>query len=159
MNATGVNTTRVNATCTKVFFDTSVLVAAFVPAHPRHERAFDRFRKALVGECHMLTSAHNIAELYAVLTTLPLSPRIAPSAAARIVRENLERKAEIIPITVNHYFESVQQLGQTGLSGGVIYDAVACRAAVDAGAELILTYNPKDFRRVLTDARVRVEEP
>ena len=34
----------------KAFFDTSVLVAAFVPSHPRHKRAFDRVRRTFSGK-------------------------------------------------------------------------------------------------------------
>jgi len=135
----------------KVFFDTSVLVAAFVPAHPRHERAFDRFRRARSGRNRTLTSAHNLAELYSVLTTLPLSPRLAPSAAARIIRENLEAHAD--------YRAVVHDLGEAGLAGGIISDALACRAAIRAGAEVILTFNPRDFRRVWPDAGIKIEEP
>jgi len=143
----------------KVFFDTSVLVAAFVPAHPRHERAFERLRRARSGKDRLLTSAHNLAELYSVLTTLPLSPRISPAAAARIIRENLEAHAEIKPVTVADYRAVVRDLGDAGLAGGIIYDALACRAAIRAGAEVILTFNPKDFRRVWPNAGIRIEEP
>jgi len=143
----------------KAFFDTSVLVAAFVPMHPRHERAFDRVRRALLGEYRLLTSAHNLAEVYSVLTTLPLSPRISPSAAARIIRENLERYAEIVPLEVADYRDVVHYLADAGLGGGIIYDALAYRAAIQAGAEVVLTFNPKDFRRVWPDSGIRIEEP
>ena len=143
----------------KVFFDTSVLVAAFVPAHPRHERAFDQMRRARSGKDRMLTSAHNLAEVYSVLTTLPLSPRISSAAAARIIRENLEGRADVQPLAAADYLEVVRHLGDAGLAGGIIYDAVVCRAAVRAGAEMILTFNPKDFRRVWPDSGIRIEEP
>lgn len=143
----------------KVFFDTSVLVAAFVPAHPRHERSIDRFRRALSGEYQMLASAHNLAEVYSVLTTLPLSPRIAPASAARIIRENMEQHVEIVPVTVADYLAVVHHLGDAGLAGGIVYDALACHAAIQAGATLILTFNPKDFRRLWPDAGIRIEEP
>ena len=143
----------------KVFFDTSVLVAAFVPAHPRHERAFDRVRRALSGEYRLLTSVHNLAEIYSVLTTLPLSPRIAPAAAARIIRENLEERADVQPLAAADYLEVVRHLGDAGLAGGIVYDAVVCRAAIRAGADVLLTFNPKDFRRVWPDSGIRIEEP
>jgi predicted nucleic acid-binding protein len=143
----------------KVFFDTSVLVAACVPAHPRHDRAFERVRRALSGDDRLLTAAHSLAEVYSVLTTLPLSPRISPGAAARIIRENLEGRAEILPLTVADYLAVVRDLGDQGLPGGVIYDALACRAAVAGGAEVILTFNAKDFRRAWPGAGIRIEEP
>ena len=143
----------------KVFFDTSVLVAAFVPAHPRHERAFERVRRARSGEYRMLTSTHNLAEVYSVLTTLPLSPRISPPVAARIIRENLEEHAEIIPVSVDDYRDAVHHLGDAGLPGGIVYDALVCRAAITAGAAVILTFNLKDFRRVWPDSGMKIEEP
>ncbi len=143
----------------KVFFDTSVLVAAYVPAHPRHERAFARVRRALFGEDRLLTSSHNLAEVYSVLTTLPLSPRIPPSAAARIIRENLELHAEIMPVTVADYRDVVRHLGDAGLAGGIVYDALSFRVAMLAGAEVLLTFNPRDFRRLWPDSGIRIEEP
>lgn len=143
----------------KVFFDTSVLVAAFVPVHPRHEPAFDRVRRAFAGEYSLLTSTHNLAELYSVLTTLPLSPRVAPAAAARIIRENLEGRAEIVPLDAADYREVIYRLAEAGLGGGIVYDALARRAAIRAGAEVIVTLNQKDFRRVGPDSEIRIEEP
>ena len=143
----------------KVFFDTSVLVAAFVPAHPRHERAFDRVRRARSGEYRLLTSTHNLAEVYSVLTTLPLSPRVSPPAAARIIRENLEEQAEIVPVSAVDYRDVVRHLGDAGLAGGIVYDALVFRAAITAGAAVLLTFNLKDFRRVWPDSGIRVEEP
>jgi predicted nucleic acid-binding protein len=141
------------------FFDTSVLVAAYVPAHPRHERAFDRVRRARSGEYRMLTSAHCLAELYSVLTTLPLSPRISPGAAARIIRENLEGQAGLLPAAVDDYLAVIRRLGDDGLAGGIVYDALACQVAVEGGADVIFTFNAKDFRRALPRGGIRVEEP
>lgn len=62
----------------KVLFDTSVLVAALVKPHPAHTRAFPWLKKAKSGELTMIVSSHTLAEIYAVLTTLPVSPRITP---------------------------------------------------------------------------------
>ena len=119
------------------------------------------FRPPVMRRCHprLLTSAHNLAEVYSVLTTLPLSPRISPAAAARIIRENLERHAEIKPLAAADYRDVVHHLGDAGLAGGIVYDALVCRSAIRAGAEVIFTFNPKDFCRVWPDAGIRIEEP
>jgi predicted nucleic acid-binding protein len=143
----------------KVFFDTSVLVAALVREHPRHEPAFDRLRRTCSGPDTMLTSGHTLAELFAVLTTLPVSPRIAPGAAARLIGESVETHAEIVTLAPADYRETVRRLGDLGLSGGIIYDALACCAAVRAKADLILTFNTKDFRRAWPEVEASVEEP
>ena len=143
----------------KAFFDASVLVAAFVPAHPRHERAFERVRQAFSGETRMQVCTHTLAEVYSVLTTLPLSPRISPAAAARIVREDIEARAELQPLEADDYLAVVRSLGDAGLAGGVVYDALVLRAAQLAGAEVVYTFNPKDFLRVWPEGGIRVEEP
>ena len=66
----------------KVFADTSVLVAAMVKAHPHHARAFPWLSKARQHSIELVVATHTLAELYAVLTSLPVQPRIAPGAAS-----------------------------------------------------------------------------
>jgi len=143
----------------KVFFDTSVLVAALVREHPRHERAFARLRATLSGKDRMLTSAHNLAELYSVLTTLPVSPRIATGVAARLIRENVEAHAELVTVSAAIYRETIRHLAERGVAGGIVYDAIACRAAAKAGSDVILTFNTKDFLRAWPESGLTIEEP
>ncbi|HEY5999043.1 MAG TPA: PIN domain-containing protein [bacterium] len=143
----------------RVYFDTSVLVAALVREHPRHERAFARLLRARSGGDRLLTSGHTLAELFAVLTTLPVSPRIAPAAAGRLVRESVEAHADVVALSVADYRETVRRLADLGFCGGIIYDALACQAATRARADLLLTFNLKDFRRVCPEGGLRIEEP
>jgi len=58
----------------KVLLDTSVLVAAMVESHPAHERSLSWLQRIKKGSDTGLVSAHTIAELYAILTTLPMKP-------------------------------------------------------------------------------------
>jgi predicted nucleic acid-binding protein len=60
----------------RILLDTSVLVAAMVEAHPAHMRALPWLQKAQGGTDTWLVAAHSLAELYAILTTLPVRPRI-----------------------------------------------------------------------------------
>jgi len=73
----------------KVLFEISVLVAALVASHPHHSRAFPWLRKANEGEIELLISSHAIAELYAVLSTLPDSPRVTPGLVWRLMHESV----------------------------------------------------------------------
>ncbi|HDH87226.1 MAG: hypothetical protein DRG35_02195 [Deltaproteobacteria bacterium] len=59
----------------KTLFDTSVLVAAIVEPHSMHTRALPWLQRAKAGEIDFLAASHTLAELYAVLATLPLKPR------------------------------------------------------------------------------------
>ena len=67
----------------RTLFDTSVLVAACIEGHPKHERALPWLSKAKAQEFEFVVSSHTLAELYAVLTTLPVKPRISPNVSWR----------------------------------------------------------------------------
>lgn len=62
----------------KVLLDTSVLVAGMVEAHPYHAQGMRWLKRVIQGEIQGIVAAHTLAELYAVLTALPVEPRIAP---------------------------------------------------------------------------------
>jgi predicted nucleic acid-binding protein len=51
----------------RVLFDTSILVAAMVEAHPMHAAAWTCIKRAKDGLDSGLVAAHSVAELYAVL--------------------------------------------------------------------------------------------
>ena len=59
----------------RVLFDTSALVAAIVEGHPQHDRAFPWLDKARKGALTYFVASHSLAELYAVLSTYPVSLR------------------------------------------------------------------------------------
>ena len=143
----------------KVLLDTSVLVAALVEAHPRHDQAFpwlSRLRQeGILGSI----SAHSIAETYAVLSALPVSPRITPSAAWALIEHSVLPFVGTVALTGTETGEVARRLSRQGLSGGIVYDALIAEAAVKAGVEVLLTLNPRDFRRVVLADRPELREP
>ena len=132
----------------KVLLDTSALVAAMVEAHPAHARVVPWLEKAAAGSLELAVSAHTLAELYAVLTTLPTKPRIKPTQARTLIGRNVEDTAKIVTLTVAEYGEVLDRMTKLGLSGGVVYDALIARAAEKAGVDRLVTLNAADFRRV-----------
>jgi predicted nucleic acid-binding protein len=132
----------------RVFFDTSVLVAALLEAHPRHTEAAAWLRRAKAGEVEFLITSHSLAELYATLSALPARPRLSPADAWRLVQENVASAARLIALSPADYAKTIERASEKGLSGGVIYDALIARAAEKADAERLLTLNQADFRRV-----------
>jgi predicted nucleic acid-binding protein len=101
----------------KVLLDTSVLIAAFVEAHPNHLRALPWLRRVRNGRDVGIVAAHSIAEAYSVLTTLPHRPRITPSIAERVIGENLLSKLQISALSGRDYATVVGRLAKAGLSG------------------------------------------
>ncbi len=132
----------------RVLFDTSVLVASVIEAHPLHDRCLPWLEKARRQAIEFLVAAHSIAELYAVLSAYPTRPRIAPGVAARLVRENVAAAAEVVALSGADYESAIQATAEMSLSGGVVYDALIARAAQKAKVAKLLTLNPRDFLRV-----------
>ncbi len=132
----------------RVLFDTSVLVAGVVEAHPLHDRCLPWLEKARRESIDFLVAAHSIAELYAVLSAYPTRPRIAPGVAARLVRENVIALAESVALSASDYEAAIQAAAELSLSGGVVSDALIARAAQKAKADRLLTLNARDFIRV-----------
>ena len=143
----------------KILFDTSVLVAALVESHPAHKRAFPWLKKATAKEFDMIVAAHTIAELYAVLSTLPIKPRISPLIARKLIRENIVTTAKIISLTPREYISVIKQISELGLSGGITYDALIARVAQKAKAERLLTLNADHFARVWPDGDKLIAVP
>lgn len=143
----------------KILLDTSVLVAALVEPHPQHSRALPWLKKAKAEAFELVVSSHTIAELYAVLTTLPVSPRITPGLAWRLIHESVEPSASVVSLTSTDYLTTIKRMSDIGLSGGAVYDALIVKAAQKSEAERILTFNVRDFKRIWPEGGARIAAP
>lgn len=143
----------------RVLFDTSVLVAALLGSHPNHSQAISWLKRAKSGEFEFLVSTHTLAELYAVLSSLPVKPRIDPATAQRLVYENVGVTAQPVSLTPEEYLLTIRHIAELGLSGGMIYDAIIARAAETSGADQLLTLNRSHFERVWPEGRSRIFAP
>jgi len=132
----------------KILFDTSVLISGMIEAHPFHAQGFEWLRRAKEKEFEWAVCAHTLAELYASLTSMPLRPTINPETAERLISENIQKVARVIFLTNNDYQQVIKTLSKSGMSGGIVYDALIARAAEKFGADHLLTHNRKDFLRL-----------
>lgn len=142
----------------KYLFDSSVLIAAIVEPHPMHNRAFPWLKKAKTGVFDWVVAGHSIAEIYSVLTTLPLSPKIYPAAAWRLIYENIPKQI-ITSLTTSEYLSTIKILSESGLAGGIVYDALIVKVAQKSKADKILTFNTEDFERVWYQDKERIISP
>jgi predicted nucleic acid-binding protein len=141
-------------------FDTSSLVAAFVESHPAHPAAWEWLERVLEGAHTGLVATHTLAELYAVLTRLPLRPAVPPHTALELLEANL-RGFQAVTLSAADYRSVLKRLAGLGLTGGAVYDALIAQAALKAKAEQIVTLNPGHFQRLGAEvaALVVVPEP
>ena len=95
-----------------------------------------------------MIASDTLAELYAVLSTLPIKPRISPAVAWRLIHENIEAVSNVISLTSSEYSTVIKRLSESGLIGGVVYDALIAKIAQKAGVKRLLTFNSDRFKRV-----------
>ena len=143
----------------KILLDTSVLVAAMVESHPAHQRALSWLQKIGDPTHEGLVAAHSIAELYAVLTSLPVKPRISPSVARRLIDHNVLKQCKVLSLSAEDYVAIVEHLSEIEILGGATYDALIFYAAVKADADRVVTFNVKDFVRVYPTFADKVVSP
>lgn len=130
----------------KLCFDTSVLVAALVQAHPHHGLAFPRLKSVHDGKVAGAITTHALAELFATLTALPLKPKIAPGEVRRLMNRDIGAHFEVIQLTAEMYEEALDLTVRQGLASGAIYDALHLTGARSAGCDHLLTLNLKHFQ-------------
>jgi predicted nucleic acid-binding protein len=140
----------------KAFLDTSVLVATFYGDHEHHAPSLDlfvRFRRK-----QACCSTHSLAEVYATLTGMPGKWRVGGDAALLFLRDIRERLT-LVSLGGREYFELLEEAGAAHLVGGAIYDAVLGKCALKAKAEILYTWNAKDFMRLSPAIAARVKLP
>jgi predicted nucleic acid-binding protein len=140
----------------KILFDSSVLIAAFVESHPKHKSALSLLLKAKEKEFELIVSSHTVLEIYSVLTSAPFKPKITPLIAKQLIENNIKNIAKTIYLTDENYFDIVEKMSNSNLSGGIVYDAIIVECALKAKADEILTINPKDFLRLTNAIPIKV---
>lgn len=113
---------------TALALDTSVAIPLLVATHRAHiavSRWCDGRDVALSG--------HALAETYSVLTRLPGDVRLAPADAARLIGERFAAPLLLAPDAAARLPEV---LGELGIAGGAVYDALVALAALEHGADL-----------------------
>lgn len=113
---------------TELALDTSVAIPLLVATHTAHTAVTDWWSGREVA-----LSGHALAETYSVLTRLPGDLRLAPADAARLLDERFTEPLLLGPDVARRL---PHVLGELGVAGGAVYDALVALAAVEHGADL-----------------------
>jgi predicted nucleic acid-binding protein len=127
------------------FFDTSVLVAAFLRTHHHHQPSIKRL--AAANPQHSACAIHTLAEIYSALTALPVKPSIPPEQALLFVQE-VRNRLTSVPLDPEEYFATIEQAAGRGLISGRIYDALLLACAAKSKAQTIYTWKLKHFQSI-----------
>jgi predicted nucleic acid-binding protein len=140
----------------KAFLDTSVLVATFYADHEHHEPSLDLFLRH--GAKDACCGAHSVAEVYATLTGMPGRRRVSGDEAMLFLG-NIRDRLTLVSLDERDYFRVAETSAEAGLTSGAIYDAILAHCALKANAEVIYTWNSKDFLRLAPAVAKRVKAP
>lgn len=140
-------------------FDTSVLVAGMVEDHPHYEPAQEALRNHISGNNELHICQHSLAECFAVLTTLPVQPKISPDTANRMITNNVIDPGTIIELDGEDYTEIIDRQALKGNNGGSVYDALIAKSASKVNADQLLTFNLDDFKQVWPEGESIIKRP
>lgn len=140
----------------KWFFDTSVLIPAFIEDHEHHEASLSAFLEA--DRRSSCCAAHSLAEVYSTLTRLPGRHRLSGEQVLLFL-ENIRERLTLVTLDPEEYFAAVEEAAAAGIVGGAVYDALLARCALKTHAETIYTWNVKHFQRINSEIARRVKTP
>lgn len=140
----------------KAFFDTSVLVAAALGDHERHEASLDAFLR--FGKRQACCAAHSLVEVYATLTRMPGKYRVSGDQAVLFL-EDVRQRLTIVALDTEEYYAAIQDASVLGVLGGTIYDGVLACCALKARADAIYTWNVKHFQQFGPEVYKRIKMP
>ena len=140
----------------RYFFDSSVLVPAYVDAHVHHEASRRIYLRA--EKKHDCCAAHSLAEVYATLTRLPGNLRASGDQAMLFLADMAERLT-FIALDAEEYWAAIADAADSGVVGGLTYDALLARCALKAKVETIYTWNPGHFQQLGSNVAKRVKTP
>jgi len=138
------------------FFDTSVLVAAFWGGHPNHEASVRRLGAA--NRKHSACALHTVAEVYAVMTALPVKPPLPPEQVLLFVQEIRERLV-LVTLQEAEYFATLESTAGREFTSGRVYDALLLRCAAKVKAHVIYTWNLRHFQTIAPELASRIRTP
>ncbi len=140
----------------KEFLDTSVLVAAFWGGHVHHQASVTRLGAATKKQS--ACGIHSLAEVYAVMTALPVRPPIPPEQALLFVEEVRDRLA-LVSLSGEEYFAAIERTAGGGFSSGRVYDGLLLACAMKVKAQTIYTWNLKHYQSLAPELSSRIHTP
>jgi predicted nucleic acid-binding protein len=138
------------------FFDTSVLVASFWGGHAHHPSSIKRFSSAQKN--HSACGIHSLAEVYAVMTTLPVKPMIPPEQALLFLEEVCSRLT-VVSLNSDEYVRTIQNAAARGFIGGRVYDALLLACAAEFKARVIYTWDLKHYQSLAPEFASQIQTP
>jgi len=135
------------------FLDTSIFISAFWKKHPNFEPSFQLMSQS--KKYKLITSNHALAEYYSVMTRLPIPTKIEPSLIYNLIEENIIPHVSVYHLTEKEYLHFLKQASFLQILGGNIHDYYQYQVAHKMKADVLLTWNTKDFLKFGGEIEIR----
>jgi predicted nucleic acid-binding protein len=142
-----------------IFFDTSVIIAGLIEAHPQFEKSNVWLGKVISGKEIGGVSSHTLAELYSALTTIPVVPRLQSDQALYLIEESVLKHFNVYEFKKEDYLAVLKSCSLYSIKGGMIYDALHVHAAKKMKTKILLTLNLKHFLSIWPDGKKIIKNP
>ena len=127
--------------------DTSLIIAALLSWHERHDEALSCLQEAMEGSIAVVIPLHALVEAYSVMTRLP-SPHRLSSKDAWALLSGTFKSAKLAKLETKRVWSWLESLAVNAITGGQAYDAMIYESARSSGATHLLTLNPKHFEQL-----------
>ena len=138
----------------KVLLDSDVLVAGVMGNHLNHTRAAPWLARASTGEVDAIVAAHSLGQVYRVLTTRPVEPRIEPTEALDLIEKSIVAPCRVEALDASGHVKCLRSIARGGVTGGTVYDGLIAEVGRTARVDKVVTFNVSDSRRVAPDLDV-----
>ena len=143
----------------KIYFDSSVLVNGLLQSQSDHLRAAQSLDRVARGEIRGVVSAHGLAETWSALTGTPMQPRPGSAQVRDLIREGILRHFSVVEASRADYESVLDAAAENDSRGGSVYDALHAAMARKCRADVLLTFDTRDFLRVAPDLASRIRTP
>lgn len=101
---------------------------------------------------------HSLAEVYSVMTSMPVKPMIPPEQALLFVEE-IRKRLTLVSLSSEEYFTVIQSTASRGFTGGRVYDSLLLACAAKCKAQAVYTWNLKHYQSLAPDLAPLIQAP
>lgn len=133
------------------------MVALLSKGSGQHLAAREVYKGVLESGAELVLAEHVILETFSVLSRSPKPLGLPPRIIEELLRD-FSAHATIAPIRQGLALDAIRHTLDRGHHGGRIYDALIALSVFEAGARLLLTWNPRHFHSI-APVGLEVREP
>jgi predicted nucleic acid-binding protein len=139
----------------KAFLDSSVLVAAFLTNHEHHDPSLNLLLR--YDSSNAACSAHSLAEVYSTITGTSGKDRVSGDEALLFLGD-IRQRLTLVALEAEEVLRAIEASAGS-ITSAAIYDSLIGHCALKAKAEVLYTWNVKDFKRLKPEIAARVQTP